>query len=88
MGLLEKENINVNWANAKEGNVNLSSLSLSTPKAFFFDKPYLPASCIMLAQKTALHLAVEASDPTMVALLLGKGAEVHEHLFYQNSTLS
>ncbi len=36
MGLLEKENINVNWANPKEGNVNLSLLS------YLFANAYIP----------------------------------------------
>lgn len=47
MGLLEKNELNVNWQHKNEGN------------------------------RSALHVAVQNGNSTLVALLLGRGAEVH-----------
>jgi len=73
MALLERDGININWQNKAVGNVPFP-LTFVRPDRGHSVMSYL---YVVGTQKTALHVAVEKDNTTLVALLLGRGAEVY-----------
>ena len=73
MALLERDGININWQNKAVGNVPFPIRPSCTPNRGLMVS-YL---YVVGTQKTALHVAVEKDNTTLVALLLGRGAEVY-----------